>query len=183
LGLENWFLINSNNLLNEQSSQWGNLAICTPFFKKLKTQPTSELLVDRQNQTYWGEEKSFDPGPMCFGRSLRFLLLDAIYASADWDCLWISSSGKSKVETALTNFCKNLKMDRKEFLHDVFDSLIERICIELSLTLNSDEIALCGTLAPILEPYIAKKLPALKIHKVPEADFAESWNLWNQTSI
>ncbi len=74
-------------------------------------------------------------------------------------------------------------MTRKEFLKDIFSSLIERICIELSLTLNTNEIALCGTLAPILEPYIKQKLPTLKINKVTETDFAESWSLWNQTSI
>jgi hypothetical protein len=179
LGLENWCTLNLNESILEQPSPWGPFSVPSCRWKKMKLQPTSELLIGRNNQAFWSETKSFDPGPMCFGRSLRFMIIDALQASAHWNGQWVTATGKSKIDMTIENFCKTLRLDAGDFLTMIRQNIIDGICIEVGLTFSEEKVVVCGPLAESLRPFLEKRMPSLCFLKPSETNFVESWNQWN----
>lgn len=164
LGLENWFLISTQDRKPHWESPWGSIESSIPSFVKLQVQPTSEI-----NRGFWGgvqfskEELGYQPGPMCFGRALKPTVFDLVVEKEPLALSQIQPQGCQKFRNQFNALIKNIpelqNTTVEKLIKSLFDHLINILAMEGQFQSKgtTKRTFLTGTFAPALYPYLQNK--------------------------
>jgi hypothetical protein len=180
-GLEGFYHIKPHLRSTVWQSDFGPVAIVSPYFNKLKTQPTQIFTTG-----IWGlatktsKEVSFEPGPMLMGRSLNPTLLDIIWVSQKLPIIeglneLITPSTASRIEETLRTISKEKNKNDNIKLIPYFYGMIQQLIFEeVLLETNSSKIVLAGPLAEVFYPFLKQNLKNKEVLLNPEAQYVLS---------
>lgn len=180
LGLENWWFIQPELKTNHWNGPWGMVEANLPSHNKLQIQPTSELKINFFNEfDFSSDELDYQPGPMCFGRALRPMVIDVLQIEKLIALPWAQASGEKKYLESLKSILKS-QLQRNDLSAEQLNSqlakqFIQQIATELNLYSNKNKIWLTGYYAPYLHKHIQAKLPHIEIQLDPQAQQAEAY--------
>lgn len=179
LGLEQFFLIHSDERAPIWHGDFGPVALPGPEFKKTKIQPTQFIASDSLHGALFETlESGYEPGPMLFGRTLRPTFVDILFLQ----------KRLTEVEGLNGLIAKGVEQRLEQTLQALFKETLEtpnqskKLVEDLGLSILAQEVyqnaispsILCtGALAPALVPLLQKRLPGLQMVVEKTADFAE----------
>lgn len=180
LGLEKFAQI-TNESINTWNSPWGEVSLPARQSRYLRIQPTLSLEPGLFTEVHISrEELGYSPGPMCFGRSRRPLLLDVFNAKGMLSNL---AGVSSQINTAAeSRFAENMMVYGRQFkersvtsetlINELFERCLFRLGTEMiSLNSSQSDIALCGPLADSFLGPLKKYFPNVSFRALPSSEF------------
>jgi N-methylhydantoinase A len=152
LGLESFYLIEKGDPQSLWKSQWGPIEAKTESHFRLTIQPTLEVMNNSIDGISFGDTNlGYEPGPVCFGRGLRPMVVDLVCLKEILDLPQVQEKSIPKLRNQLsTVFRNNPEMSRISPLQlekDLIDVLNARVCIEVAMKTNRKKIIVSGYFA------------------------------------
>lgn len=180
LGLEK-FVYATNEKTTTWNSPWGEVLLPARKVQYMRIQPTLSLEPGLFTEVHISrEELGYSPGPMCFGRSRRPLLLDVLNAKGILSQL---SGMSSQINTSsLTRFAETMTAYARQFkersvtseilVNELFERCLLRLGTEMiSLNSSKKQMTLCGPLAEAFLLPLKKYFPNVEFTLLPNSEF------------
>ncbi|MCB0356248.1 MAG: hypothetical protein KDD40_04535 [Bdellovibrionales bacterium] len=170
LGIESFQIFEPFHEQNQLwKSEYGPIALQQPNYKNLFLQPTTTIEEGFWNTAYLSLHKSgYEPGPMCFGKSVKPTFLDVLYIENKLDqqvglSTQLVEKSKKRINETLYTYSK--------------DSLTSELILKLGLQAIAVELArfsnnivyCTGPLAKLLLPLL-KTIPVQKQFRLKESE-------------
>ncbi len=151
---------------------------------ELSLQPTSELA--QQNwpmPTLSDKSRGYEPGPICFGKSLNLTLIDILVTQDEMPKVevfenLISERAKAKIKDALFTLSKDLSdgttVEVSEVAEDLWQSAVDRVSNDLFARGAFGSVSVSGVLAKPFITRLKALRPDLKFEQVLQSEWLES---------
>ncbi|MCB0384839.1 MAG: hypothetical protein KDD43_05555 [Bdellovibrionales bacterium] len=174
LGIEEFFLLPGNS--DEQLdwiSDFGRVHLPHPETKELHLQPTTLIAKSSFGCPNLSHEVAgFEPGPMCFGKGVKPLLLDVLYLNGRLNQVEVlgdhlTDKMDGRIKETLSAYAREASTGSDFSGEDICQWLEEMIlhtlASEIRANCRSHRVRMAGPLSPVLTPLLAPLLGELEL--------------------
>jgi hypothetical protein len=153
LGLESFYLIEKGNIQSLWKSQWGPIEATTENHFRLSIQPTLEVKNNAVDGLTFGDVNlGYEPGPVCFGRGLRPMVVDLVCLKEKLELPQVQDKAIPKLRDLLMTIFRNhqetgTRISPQQLEKDLIGVLNHRVTLEVALKTKHKNILVSGFFA------------------------------------